>query len=179
MFDREKILKELNIDNRINMLDSKNLSNFIKESNKIEGIVDYDETSQLEEMVIFILLEKIDVPTIINLAKKIHETSYDGNNSRLPELRYKRGMNLRIGNHVPIAGGPLIAEKLEEILQKSQYVSGRMAYIVHHEFEKLHPLMDCNGRVGRAIWGHMMYKCGYNFPRSFLHEWYYQSFRYS
>jgi Fic family protein len=49
-------------------------------------------------------------------------------------------------------------------------------WVMHVEFEKLHPFMDGNGRTGRAIWVWHMLRCGRKpFEISFLHRFYYQT----
>jgi len=47
-----------------------------------------------------------------------------------------------------------------------------LAYQNHKAFEEIHPFIDGNGRVGRAIWLHQM---GGRASLGFLHQWYYQS----
>jgi hypothetical protein len=51
-------------------------------------------------------------------------------------------------------------------------------YILHVEYEQLHPFTDGNGRSGRAMWLYAMKKCGrleQGLNLGFLHAFYYQT----
>jgi hypothetical protein len=86
------------------------------------------------------------------------------------------GMNVRVGAHIPPAGGPHIAIMLKSIL--AEVNTGTMSpYRAHLAYETLHPFMDGNGRSGRAVWLWQMQR---DTPYSslalgFLHRFYYQT----
>src|SRR5581483_4188544 len=91
-------------------------------------------------------------------------------------LRDKRGLNVRVRDHVPPPGGPNIPDLLIDVLVSA--AEGWNAYEVHQQYERLHPFMDGNGRSGRALWLWQQ-KHFFNFERAlalgFLHCWYYAS----
>lgn len=73
-------------------------------------------------------------------------------------------------------GGKEVESKLKVLLnQINNEEDSRNAYDIHRRYEEIHPLTDCNGRTGRAIWAWLMLKDHYSFRLGFLHQWYYQS----
>jgi len=85
------------------------------------------------------------------------------------QLRDRVRMDVRVGRHLPIAGGPYVRTRLEDILNDSM-----SPYATHQSYEDLHPFMDGNGRSGRVLWLHMMGGID-SVPLGFLHTWYYMS----
>ena len=151
-------------------MDNKYLKNFITESNKIEGVEGFSD-KELQAYKDFLSLSKINVADLENLASIITPRAL---------LRNKRGMNVRIANHFPPAGGSFVKTMLSEILDDLnelpiKYVKMRM-HDYHCKYESLHPFMDGNGRTGRAIWLWCYLKAYGELPRiGFLHKWYYDS----
>lgn len=78
--------------------------NFIKESNKIEGITNYDEEAQYDAYQRFMHLDSISIEDIETLGFRLYQTSIDTNADK-PVVRRKKGQNVRVGNHRPIPGG--------------------------------------------------------------------------
>jgi len=149
----------------------KDILNFIKESNKIEGISEYDQEKQYIAYQEFLNLDEITVEDIVTFALVLHSTSNDSGGYK-PELRGKKGMDVRVGSHFPISGGPEVIISLKWILSDLNMKAN--PYKNHCHYEHLHPLTDCNGRTGRAIWAwQMMNHFDYDFRLGFLQPWYY------
>jgi len=155
---------------------TRNIIKFIEESNKIERISEFDVKEQFEAYESFFRLPEITSHDIVNLAEILHESSSDKYASRhVPKIRGE-GMSVRVGNHHPMRGGKKLKRRYQELLRYiNLHQHSKIAYEVHKEYETLHPLTDCNGRTGRAIWAWLMLKDGYDFSLGFLHKWYYQS----
>lgn len=143
------------------------LKAFLVESNMIEGISGYRQV-EFNAMKWFMDLEYVTVADVVKLTQAFQPDA---------KLRDAIGMNVRVGTHVPIAGGPDVPKCLEYLLNSILTSSkGRdsLSFDVHVAYERLHPFTDGNGRSGRAIWAwiHRDLSCG------FLHEFYYQTLRY-
>ena len=155
---------------------NQNLLDFIKESNKIEGITEYSQDQQYQAYWDFLELRSITKADILNLASILHTTSIDSHRSK-PKLRSKPGMDVRVGSHSPMPGGIEVEMELDILLHLINTTTFDQSDVhwSHQLYEFLHPLTDGNGRTGRAIWAWMMIRCGRQVPSSFLHQWYYQS----
>lgn len=142
-----------------------NLKEFVRESNKIEGIVREPTNEEVEIHRWLLGLNQITTGALASFVAVVAEAP----------LRDKVGMDVYVGDHVPPAGGPDLKDKLEQFLERVSKLE-LSAYEAHIEYETLHPFMDGNGRSGRAVWAWMMNKTGQNpFSLPFLHRWYYQS----
>jgi hypothetical protein len=143
----------------------KPLEDFIIESNRIEGILGRPLPSEFEAYSDFLYLTEITIFDIESFVRKIATA----------HIRSKKGMNVVVGSHRPIDGGPKVVDELHRIVNNINNTEFR-PYSVHIEYEKLHPFMDGNGRSGRIIWAWMMQRDGQNpFHLGFLHSFYYQT----
>jgi len=137
---------------------------FIRESNKIEGIRREPTQAEIETFEEFLQLPSITLASLKKFVKVYQPNAV---------LRNKAGLNVRVGTYIPPKGGPHITEELKKILESAN--AGKYAmmetYAVHHLYESLHPFTDGNGRSGRMLWRWMMREA----PLGFLHHWYYQS----
>ncbi len=142
-----------------------NLYNFIVESNRIEGILRAPTYEEITAHDLLLAAPTLTVPAIKQFVWLTAKA----------EIRDRFGMNVRVGDHLPLPGGPGIPEMLAELLMfvvcdKVDPYRGHVAY------ETLHPFMDGNGRSGRAIWVWHMHRLGRDpFSLGFLHHFYYQA----
>jgi hypothetical protein len=140
------------------------LAAFVKESNRIEGILREPSQAELDATAMFLALPKITVDDVQKLVSVYQPGA---------KLRSKPGMNVRVGNHITPQGGPLIASALTLLLESAETDD---PHRVHLAYEKLHPFIDGNGRSGRAIWAWQMIRQQQSaLALGFLHRFYYQT----
>ncbi len=139
-----------------------NIEDFVKESNRIEGIHRAPTPKEIEAHVLFIRISHITVKDIETFVSIMQPGA---------KLREKSGMNVRVGKYRPPPGGEHIRQGLGILLRDIR--NGKVSpYDAHSLYEELHPFTDGNGRSGRVLWLWMMGEV----PRiGFLHKWYYQS----
>lgn len=141
-----------------------NLEDFVRESNRIEGIWRPPLAHEIRAHREFLSASQITIAQLRWFVSVVEPGAV---------LRDRLGLDVAVGEYVAPRGGPQIAEKLVEILSLARRPSTpREAFLTHHAYEQLHPFMDGNGRSGRAIWLWMMEGMA---PLGFLHHWYYQS----
>lgn len=144
--------------------------NFIRESNKIEGILRDPSFDEIEEMHYLMDLKNINVDDLARFVSVYQPNA---------ELRDKKSIPcVRVGNHIAPRSGPDIVAKLNGLLKDLDIIT---PYKAHHIYETIHPFTDGNGRSGRALWAwHMQKIHGAKYmsviwKRGFLHSWYYAS----
>lgn len=145
------------------------LVEFIRESNRIEGVVGVSD-------------DDVWAHTYL-LSKGPPETrdleAFVAGIAAGHRLRDKIGMDVRVGDHVPPRGGPAIRARLNTILAALQRMHAlETPYDIHLAYEHLHPFTDGNGRSGRALWLWQMLRTPEAEAvkrRGFLHSFYYQA----
>lgn len=135
------------------------LFDFVRESNKIEGIVRPLTDDEMLATAGFIALPKLTVANVANLVAVYQPDAV---------LRDKAGLNVCVGNHVAPRGGENVRWALVDFLAEIGRYTPHQAHIV---YETMHPFTDGNGRSGRAIWLWQMKEA----PLGFLHHFYYQT----
>jgi hypothetical protein len=146
------------------------LRRFVAESNLIEGIKEI-RTGEIKAAQEFL---EAELPSISELQKFV------GICAPGEVLRDRKGLDVRVGGHVPPPGGPDIRNKLTALLYKVNSLEYG-PYEIHIEYENLHPFTDCNGRSGRILWAWQMVNQNdrFNLSLGFLHAWYYQTLSHS
>ena len=137
-----------------------NMEDFVRESNKIEGIVRSPSLAELDVHEWFLALREPSTADLINFVSVVQPGA---------RLRNKLGQDVKVGNYLPPLGGVQIEARLVGILN-----SDYDPYLCHIEYELLHPFTDGNGRSGRVLWLHRMGGIE-EAPLGFLQTFYYQT----
>ena len=145
------------------------LDDFMRESNRIEGIHRDPTKREIEATARF--LSCTQAVTITDLIALV--AVYQPN----ARPRFSQGLDVYVGQYQAPRGGPHIQQSLQLLLDAA---SPRSAdpYLIHVAYEKLHPFTDGNGRSGRALWLWCMGGM-WKAPLGFLHHFYYQTLQHS
>lgn len=153
------------------------LQAFLKESNAIENIHNRIIVKDVEVVIKFLNYSDLCVHDVQKLALDI--CSLDTTRGVVPLLRSKSSMpSVIIGGYRPIPSGPEVIRVLGEILKTMNEGGYPSVMKCHISYEKLHPLMDGNGRSGRvlALWyARKYFPMEYKmiFKYGWLRSWYY------
>lgn len=139
-------------------------TDFIRESNRIEGIKRAPTAAEIAEHVRFVGLGRIAVGDLQRFVKVYQPDAV---------LRDREDLNVRVGSHIAPPGGLTVVQDLRSIIAVANDGMAS-AYHVHCGYETLHPFTDGNGRSGRALWAWQMLRQG-GCPLGFLHHFYYQA----
>lgn len=138
------------------------LKDFVRESNRIEGILREPTTEEINAHGRLLVLPHIAVADLCQFVGHVQPDA---------DLRMQPGMNVYVGDHMPPPGGPSIGTRLENLLA---FCERHGPYKTHIAYEMLHPFTDGNGRSGRALWLWQMGGID-KAPLGFLHHFYYQT----
>jgi len=140
------------------MSQDKMLSEFIRESNRIEG--EDNLPIDVEALKRFLANDLTE--------ENLHE--YHKSISWNKEWSGKwRTCNVWVWNYTPPSPS-MLTNRMNTFFSQIDLMD---AWTAHNEFERIHPYQDFNWRLWRAIWLHKMVE--YNPNLGFLHSYYYQS----
>ena len=142
------------------------LDDFIRESNRIEGIYRAPTKAETEATRVFlnVPINRVAINDLVDLVSVYQPNA---------KPRFVKGLNVSVGDHIPMRGGPQVQEALCGILDCVN-TGFLLPYAAHVQYEYLHPFTDGNGRSGRALWLLIMGGIGRS-PLGFLHHFYYQT----
>lgn len=141
------------------------LESFIIESNQIEG----EKTLIEYELPVYewFLANDLNEDNL----REFHKRLCDSRN-QLPTK--DRGVYRKCPVYVGGKEMPNAGSLRRMMIQFFGGIEVRDPYECHKLFESIHPFVDLNGRVGRAMWLHQMLKKK-DVRLGFLQTWYYQS----
>lgn len=144
-------------------MNSEDILEFLKESNAIESV--YDADSLFQAFVAWEYLikqEKLSIGAIL----KVHKILMLHQAISPIHRGYLRNCDVRVGSR--ICPSHLRVRELMEKWIKSYSDIGVNPKFAHIEFEKIHPFIDGNGRIGRIIMLWQRVKVG--LPILIIHE---------
>mgnify|MGYP000869372382 CR=1 FL=1 len=142
---------------------------FVRESNKIEGIIRDPTDAEIAAHRDFIKRKRVKVEHVAGLVSVCQPNAVLRNATTIP--------GVRVGNHIAPPSGPDIQARLDLLLKRIANDAIK-PWQAHVEYETLHPFTDGNGRSGRAIWLWHMTLIGQQqraLGLGFLHAFYYQT----
>ena len=141
------------------------LTEFVAESNRIEGITRPPTEAEIQEAARFSALKSATIADLEQFVAVYQPGA---------RLRNQIGLDVRVGWHLAPRGGSNITVTLNNILAGAN-TGGISPFYTHECYEHLHPFMDGNGRSGRMLWLWQMLREGWSPKLGFLHHWYYQT----
>ncbi len=146
-----------------NSLTLKNFSEIVFE-NKISGSADLREVYDAKNSYsvfskLFNAKKEITESFIINIHKKIMKNIDE-------RAGYKQIPNMILGRHLELTPPDKVHDEMRRLLKWYLENNEKMhplelAFKFHHQFERIHPFADGNGRVGRMLLNYILIKKGY------------------
>ena len=124
------------------MITESYLTRFLIESNKIEGITEFDIESEMTAARIFLNKKRITEHDLENFVSIIQEDAQLRGEPSIP--------GVQVGGRVAPNSWPEVLIALDKILRDANYLVD--PWRIHCEYEHLHPFTDGNGRSGRMLW---------------------------
>jgi len=156
------------IDEKVD-IDMYNIGDFVRESNRIEGINREPLVAEIDAHMVFLEADALAVPLVEEFVRIVQPYAI---------LRRQYGLDVRVGDYLAPLGGPDIEMELTKLVDDINYWNiadkrfDSFIHDTHLRYERLHPFTDGNGRSGRAIW--LWMQGGYA-PIGFLHQFYYDT----
>jgi hypothetical protein len=145
------------------------LAAFVRESNRIEGIIRAPTDKEVKAHQTLIARKRVKVEHVTALVAVCQPSAVLRATADVP--------GVRVGSHIAPPSGPKIVEAFEGLLRRIAN-DAVTPWAAHVEYETLHPYTDGNGRSGRAVWlWHMTLKGQQHraLALGFLHAFYYQT----
>lgn len=128
-------------------------------ANDWKEVANYGEALRLGQLLLK------DMPLSLRLIREIHQKLLTGVRGRNKAPGEFRRTQVHIGsNRRFIPPPPLDARKCMESLELQIHEESTIeplifCFMVHYQFEAIHPFLDGNGRVGRLLLSLMIYEC--------------------
>lgn len=127
---------------------------FLIESNAIEGVYDMDSFNQAAHAWNY--LEKQDKLSI-GVILRTHKILSVHSNLLPNQKGYFRYIDVQVGGHLG-AAPHMIRPLMDDWIEEANFFNDPESD--HIKFEKIHPFVDFNGRIGRMLWNWKLVKMG-------------------
>lgn len=147
------------------------LANFCMESNKIEGEPSA-EYNDIAALLVILQAEEVKEKVLFDA----HIDYSVGSGLTNAERGAYRTCQVYVGKYVPPPANE-VAARMRTFFKfyNGEEITRMDSWAAHCMFEKIHPFVDFNGRVGRALWLRRAIEEGYDLSLGFLHKFYYQT----
>ncbi len=145
------------------------VASFCLESNRIEGEA-RAEYNDIAATMLILTADKITEQVLFDAHTDFSVGSGLSNNER----GAYRTVQVYVGKYVP-PNASQVPKLMQDFLLHYNIPRFSNSFNSHVQFEKIHPFVDFNGRMGRALWLRKALEEGYDLSLLFLHKFYYQT----